>query len=314
MSEYKNDRMTYANQINRVGIFVQSPDFLRADLMILEVRKQRLEEAFANFVEAHRKVVKDVKPADFPWEDQEFAKVDEKYSRLKIDFNRRINLVEIDEHLERVEEEEEKKQTGMKRKAKPVLQFGREKEQNKVLYIDGTHQYLPLNKRAYMVFSSDEEEEEEEIQSETKADENLYEEISDVDDESEKSEITNEPAVRSAVVEVDLREKIKEKAAQIEQIKSEISKKKSEIRPNEGDCVQQKKVIVCNNCGGDHQMRKCEKFLKLNTSERWQRVNRVQVCPNCFMTLYERRHRCHEGKCRCGQWHNSLLCAQNWQY
>lgn len=307
MSEYKNDRLTYSNQINRVRVFVQSTEFLRADLVILEHRKQRLEEAFANFTEAHRNVVKDVKPADFPWEDQEFAKVDEIYSRLIIDFNRRIKTVEIDEHLERLEQKDEEKQTAKKRKAKPILEFVREKEQNKVLYCDGTKQYVPLNKRAYMVFSSDEEEEE--AESEKKDDEKTYDELSDDDDDSEKSENSNKRTVRSAVVEIDLREKIIEKAAQIEQIKSEINKKKSEMKPNANEKESApKRVIVCNNCGGNHQMRKCEKFLRLKKGERWRRVQAIRVCPNCFMVLFDRRHNCREGPCKCGQWHNSLLC------
>lgn len=306
----RNIRLIYSNQISRVRLFVQSTEFLRADLVILEHRKQRLEDAFANFAEAHNKLVKDVKQADFQWEDQEFAKVDEIYSRLIIDFNRRIKTVESDEHLERLERlgEDEEKQTGKKRKAKPILEFVREKEQNKVLYCDGTQQYVPLNKRAYMVFSSDEEDE---AESEKEDDEKTYEELSDDEDESKESENSKKRTVRSAVVGIDLREKIQEKAAQIEQIKSEISKKKSEIKPNgrENESAP-KKVIVCNNCGGNHQMRKCEKFLRLKRGERWQRVHAVRVCPNCFMMLFDRRHNCREGPCKCGQWHNSLLCGK----
>lgn len=135
-----------------------------------------------------------------------------------------------------------------------------------------------MNKRAFIEISSDDEEEEE-----------------------EKSESSQNHTVPSKIVKVDLRDKIEEKEARPNEISNEMEKKKNEIRRREKEtlCDKNAKKIICNNCGGNHKMRKCEVFLRLNRSERWKRVEAVHVCHNCFMTIYERKRFCREGPCRC---------------
>lgn len=50
-----------------------------------------------------------------------------------IEFNRRMKQAETDEHLVRLENESDK----MKRKPIPILEFGPEKERNRIFYADG---------------------------------------------------------------------------------------------------------------------------------------------------------------------------------
>lgn len=72
----------------------------------------------------------------------------------------------------------------------------------------------------------------------------------------------------------------------------------------------EKRVIICNNCGGSHPMCHCEKFLARSIDERWERVRQLKLCPNCLLPFYyvTGTHRCKARPCKCGGHHNTLLC------
>lgn len=291
MSDFLNRRKMYENAIGRIGTFVTSRKFLIADLEELQQRKQRLEETYVKFLEAHHKVIDNAKSEEFEWQDNEFAKTDEVYTHLLIDFNRKMKTVEAEEYVERLGKENE---GSLARKeaehdSKPILEFTRDGEKNRILYFDGTIKYVRLNKRAYIEIASDNEEEEEE----------------------EKSDCSREHSVPSKVVKVDLREKIEEKAARINEIEKELKQKKNEMKKETSSDSTPSKPVICNNCGGNHKMRECEAFLRLSLAERWQRIRAICVCQNCLMDIYNRHHQCRQGVCRCGKLHNTLLCDWN---
>lgn len=68
----------------------------------------------------------------------------------------------------------------------------------------------------------------------------------------------------------------------------------------------------CAYCKGMHKMCKCKEFKRLNLRGRWDILEHLPVCINCF----SRTHltgACQEGVCRkCNIKHNSLLCPHSW--
>lgn len=73
--------------------------------------------------------------------------------------------------------------------------------------------------------------------------------------------------------------------------------------------------IVCHNCGRNHPMYRCERFLRLTVAERKARVRTLGNCANCLQFVGtdrdRRNHRCPAGPCkRCQRYHNSLLCEK----
>lgn len=72
------------------------------------------------------------------------------------------------------------------------------------------------------------------------------------------------------------------------------------------------KVLVCNNCAGSHSMAHCAKFIARTINQRRQRVQELKLCKNCFIPSYyvKGRHYCKSKRCKCGQFHNTLLCHQ----
>lgn len=271
-------RDTYIHMLDRQRAFVNTThQFKIAPKDELMIRKERVEEAFVKYAEAHHKLIENLEGDELQNAYVHFATWDETYMRLKIELNRRINEVEAEEMVKKPKnqsaESEEKKERAIQRE-KPILESVRENDWNRVLYVDGTQRYLPLTKRAYVDVSSSEEEEEQ------------------CDSTSENY------TVPAKMVKSDLRVKINEKTAQIKKIEEQIKERK------DSDTVK----IVCNNCGGAHKMHQCEKFLARNITERWRRVREVRVCQNCFMPTNDRTHRCQARPCKCGQRHNSLLC------
>lgn len=344
MSDWKNERKTYASAIERTRKYVESKQFQKvADLVELKYRKERLEENFVKFGEAHKEVVKDLEEEEFSWEDGIFAETDEIYTKLIIDFNRRMKEVETEEQLARLNSEA----TKAKRNPipTPILEFGPKDDRNRVLFVDGTVRYLPLNKRAFIEISSDDEVQEEKSDSSPKKVKKAkstqikfggqgnarcdvckmffpYQSLSehmeqnhkteqnrsgsDFSDISDEDDLSEKVTMPSKVIKVDLREKIEEKAARLNEISKEIKEKQNEIRKKE----KEEKKIMCHNCGANHKMLECPKFLNLSIVERWQRVKKVHVCQNCFMCIFDRKHKCPAGLCWCGGFHNSLLCRR----
>lgn len=282
-----NERRTHSSAIEDDQNYVRSKRFRTADSVELEYRKTRLEKNFVLFSEKHHDILKQVSEEDFAWENEWYRKTDEIYTELIIEFNRRIKTVEAEELAVRLE-----KKPGAIDRMKipmPILEFGPANGRNRILFLDGSERFLPLNKRAFIEISTDDEEDEE------------------VNDN--KSDSTEKHTIPSKVVKIDLRDKIEEKAVRLNEISKEMKQKKNEIkRREEAAGVSEKKQIICNNCGGDHQMYKCPAFLRLTRAERWERVKAVHTCPNCFMTIFERKHFCRVGPCYCGRRHNSLLC------
>lgn len=74
-------------------------------------------------------------------------------------------------------------------------------------------------------------------------------------------------------------------------------------------------IIGCNNCGNNHKMHQCRKFITLSLRHRCERVKELDLCKNCLLPYQSERdkHKCKAGPCRrCkGQFHNSLLCPNS---
>lgn len=69
--------------------------------------------------------------------------------------------------------------------------------------------------------------------------------------------------------------------------------------------------MQCHNCGGAHRMFDCRHFLRLSVLNRRVRVSELNLCENCLMKReHTRIHRCQAGACKCGKFHNSLLCSR----
>lgn len=69
--------------------------------------------------------------------------------------------------------------------------------------------------------------------------------------------------------------------------------------------------LSCVYCRGKHKMCRCEKFRALEFSERWNVVERLRVCVNCFSKAHLTVN-CREGACwKCHTPHNSLMCKHS---
>lgn len=94
----------------------------------------------------------------------------------------------------------------------------------------------------------------------------------------------------------------------------DLRERPSNLRERLGPRAQRNNLI-CNNCSRSHPMSHCPRFLALTVLERWRRVRSIRVCQNCFtpihMLSHPREHRCRRRNCRCGRFHNTLLCHTN---
>lgn len=67
----------------------------------------------------------------------------------------------------------------------------------------------------------------------------------------------------------------------------------------------------CAACSEKHLTRKCPEFIKLNLTNRKDKVHQANLCYNCLGHGHTIKD-CKAGKCnRCDKKHNSLLCAEN---
>lgn len=67
----------------------------------------------------------------------------------------------------------------------------------------------------------------------------------------------------------------------------------------------------CKVCKGNHAVHKCDKFLKLNLSDRKKCAREHELCFNCLHPSHASRE-CRASNCkRCDKKHNSLLCPEN---
>lgn len=70
--------------------------------------------------------------------------------------------------------------------------------------------------------------------------------------------------------------------------------------------------ICCPYCRGKHKMCRCEKFKNLELGDRWDVIERLRMCVNCFSRAHLTSN-CREGACRkCRAMHNSLMCSQSY--
>lgn len=70
--------------------------------------------------------------------------------------------------------------------------------------------------------------------------------------------------------------------------------------------------VSCPYCRGKHKLCRCDKFKALQLGERWDVVERLRVCVNCFSKAHLTVN-CREGACRkCRTMHNSLMCSQSY--
>lgn len=70
--------------------------------------------------------------------------------------------------------------------------------------------------------------------------------------------------------------------------------------------------VTCYSCGEYHPLNKCPYFLRHSINSRIARIRELGLCENCLVpTNRHDQHRCsrrHTKPCRCGRWHNTLLC------
>lgn len=84
-----------------------------------------------------------------------------------------------------------------------------------------------------------------------------------------------------------------------------------DLRERLNERHRRRSSIECHNCSGPHRMFDCGRFLRLSILQRRMRVNQLNLCKNCFMKKQRTRiHRCQAGPCKCGKFHNALLCPR----
>lgn len=73
--------------------------------------------------------------------------------------------------------------------------------------------------------------------------------------------------------------------------------------------------IMCYNCGGNHPVRKCERFRTMKLMQILDQLNHLNLCNNCLGHLEQNdQHNCPHRHChRCGNrvFHNSIICPRN---
>ena len=72
---------------------------------------------------------------------------------------------------------------------------------------------------------------------------------------------------------------------------------------------EDEKKQECLCCGGEHEVPKCSKFLKMNVDERWEWARTAKVCFKCVTRRHRREH-CRGKRCgmeKCGRAHHTLL-------
>lgn len=68
----------------------------------------------------------------------------------------------------------------------------------------------------------------------------------------------------------------------------------------------------CKVCDGTHAVHKCEKFRKMNITERKKSAREHNLCYNCLHPSHSSRDCKSDGCKRCdNKKHNSLLCSEN---
>lgn len=74
-----------------------------------------------------------------------------------------------------------------------------------------------------------------------------------------------------------------------------------------------KKHFPCECCSGDHALYKCDNFLSLNLSARWDFIRKRQLCPNCMKRGHGKENcysvKCSDVRCLKEPNHNSTLCT-----
>lgn len=70
------------------------------------------------------------------------------------------------------------------------------------------------------------------------------------------------------------------------------------------------KSLKCYYCQGSHPMSNCKAFESMSILTRRREVDRLNLCRNCFAPSLSRggSHQCTMGPCRCGSYHNRLVC------
>lgn len=72
--------------------------------------------------------------------------------------------------------------------------------------------------------------------------------------------------------------------------------------------------IMCYNCGNNHPIRKCPRFINMNISRVMDQLNHLNLCNNCLGILDGVDHKCphkHCGRCGIRVFHNSIICPRN---
>lgn len=86
------------------------------------------------------------------------------------------------------------------------------------------------------------------------------------------------------------------------------NKSQGDLRDRANTCRERNK-LNCHLCGRSHPLAKCGRFIEKSIEGRKRTVDRLRLCRNCFAPKSKtQRHRCRAGPCKCGKYHNTLLC------
>lgn len=86
----------------------------------------------------------------------------------------------------------------------------------------------------------------------------------------------------------------------------------SNTNPNKYNSGNNNKRRVCVDCGGDHYLYLCPKFLNLSVQERYVIVQNNKLCQNCIRSDNHSPTECSYGPCKlCNNNHNTLLHKNN---
>lgn len=331
----ENVRRTHMNAIERVERFTLSDRFKTLDAIDLDARMELFKESFANFTEAHQKLVANVNDASkFGAEDALFGQIESKYQATIIRFRNQMDKVERDKLLESMARSTREKFKGLKLNERNEQSETRQQQQQRINYeselrhqrivhqndmvmqqqrtrtwVNDTEQ-SQLSKKDDMEWTKRQlEQRYNDLEHRHRALSEQLKNLTRRQQENEQHRVNQRERSRSPQRRSDPWAIVRnERQPQVVQINSTIHRTPDYDLRNVLGRIKNRE---CHFCRGNHLMPKCPRFLELNVAEREQHVHVLSLCGNCFMPTEGGRHRCQFGNCwNCGPdyYHNSLLC------